>query len=195
MVTVILCFVFLLVYDFLSQTPKLLFRCPTYRRHLLDKVHSILYALLIGRYLEYIYYGERYLLSFLLLLAGDIETNPGPRVENFLKFFHWNLNSICARGSIKIPLIEAYNAVHHFDVIAISETMLDNSISEEDIFIQGFSREIYRSDHPSNTKTGGVCLYVREGLANKRRGDLELIQEMVATEINIARKKLFFVAI
>ena len=92
-------------------------------------------------------------------------------------------------------MIEAYNAVHHVDVIAISETMLDNSISEEDIFIQGFSREIYRSDHPSNTKTGGVCLYVREGLANKRRGDLELIQEMVVTEINIARKKLFFVAI
>ena len=195
MVTVILSFLLVWMYDVFIQTAKLLCRYPTLQRCLLAKLHSLLYLFLISRYLEYIYYGERYPLHFLLLLAGDIETNPGPRVENFFKFFHWNLNSICARGNIKIPLIEAYNSVHHFDVIAISETMLDNSISDEDIFIEGFSREIYRSDHPSNTKLGGVCLYFREGLANKRRKDFELLQEMVVTEINVAQKKIIFVAI
>ena len=195
MVTVILSFLLVWMYDVFIQTAKLLCRYPTLQRCLLAKLHSLLYLFLISRYLEYIHYGERYPLHFLLLLAGDIETNPGPRVENFFKFFHWNLNSICARGNIKIPLIEAYNSVHHFDVIAISETMLDNSISDEDIFIEGFSREIYRSDHPSNTKLGGVCLYFREGLANKRRKDFELLQEMVVTEINVAQKKIIFVAI
>ena len=54
---------------------------------------------------------------------GNIESNPGPLVNNFLKFFHWNLNSICARKTVKIPQIEAYGSLHKFDLIAISETM------------------------------------------------------------------------
>ena len=70
--------------------------------------------------------------------------------------------------------MEVDNSVHHFDVMALSETRLDQSVKNEDIFIQAFSREIYRSDHPSNTKTGGVCVYFREGLLVKRRKDLEI---------------------
>ena len=105
------------------------------------------------------------------------------------------MNSICARGGIKTSLIEAYNSVHHFDVIAISESMLDQSISNEDISIEGFSREIFRSDHPSNSKIGGTCLYFREGLPIKRRGDLEELQESIVTEITISRKKVFFVTL
>ena len=58
-----------------------------------------------------------------MLLSGDIETNPGPATANCLKFCHWNLNSIYARSS-KISLIEAYNCMHHFEILAISETML-----------------------------------------------------------------------
>lgn len=69
--------------------------------------------------------------------------------------------------------------MHNFDVIGLSETMLDDTISDEDIHIEGFSREVYRSDHPSNTKTAGVCLYFREGLAIKCRQDLEILQEIV----------------
>ena len=83
--------------------------------------------------------------------------------------------------------------MHKFDVIGLSETMLDDTISDEDIHIEGFSREVYRSDHPSNTKT--VCLYFREGLAIKRRQDLEIIQEMVVSEMCIVRKKIFFVVL
>ena len=134
-------------------------------------------------------------MHILLLISGDVESNPGPQKQNCLKFFHWNLNSICARGRIKIPLIEAYNSVHKFDVIGLSETMLDDMISDEDIHIEGFSREVYRSDHPSNTKTGGVFLYFREGLAIKRLQDLEIMQEIVVSEMCVARKKIFFVVI
>ena len=85
--------------------------------------------------------------------------------------------------------------MHKFDVFAVSETMLDSSISDEDIFIAGFSKEVYRSDHPSDTKVGGVCLYFRENLSIKRRTDLELLQEMVVSEIHIERKKIILVAI
>ena len=58
---------------------------------------------------------------------------------------------------IKIPLIEAYNSMMHFDLLGLSETFLDTSVEKEKLFIQGFSREIWRSDHPRDTKQGG-CL-------------------------------------
>ena len=77
------------------------------------------------------------------------------------------------KGRHKTLLLEAYNSIHHCDVIAISESMLDRTISNDDNFTEGFSREILRSDHPSNTKVVGACVYFREGLPIKRRGDME----------------------
>ena len=73
--------------------------------------------------------------------------------------------------------------------------MLDRTISNDEIFIEGFSREIFRSDHPSNTKVGGACVYFRASLPIKRRGDLEELQESIVTEIIISRKKVFFVTL
>ena len=113
-------------------------------------------------------------------------------LKEALSFFHWNLNSICARTGSKIPLIEAYDAIHKFDVIAISESMLDSTVENEAIHIKGFSPEVFRTDHPSNSKNGGVCLYYRTGLAIKRRFDLEILQKMIVSEIAISRKNIYF---
>ena len=79
-------------------------------------------------------------------------------------------------------------------LIALSETYLNESIKDEDIRIEGYSREIFRSDHPNGKKEGGVCLYFKESLPIKRRKDLEIIQETVICEIPIRRKKVFFIA-
>ena len=68
-------------------------------------------------------------------------------------------NSICARAIVNVSLIEAYNSLHQYDVIALSEAMLNGKISNEDIYIEGFSREIYGSAHPNDSEVGGVCLY------------------------------------
>ena len=76
-------------------------------------------------------------------------------------------------------------------LLLFSETMLDQTVKDDQIYVEGFSKEIYRSDHPSNTKTGGVCLYFREGLPIKRRTDLELLPEIIITEIRIALRKVF----
>ena len=72
----------------------------------------------------------------MLILSGNVHENPGPTDCN-LKFFHWNLDSISARENTKISLIEAYNSVFSYDLIAISDTRLDLSISNEDIQIGG----------------------------------------------------------
>ena len=47
-----------------------------------------------------------YFVRLLLLRAGDIETNPGPKKP--IKFCYWNLNGLAAHGFVKIPLIEAF---------------------------------------------------------------------------------------
>ena len=52
-----------------------------------------------------------------------------------LKFFHWNLNSICARDKIKIPLIETYDTLYKYGIIAISESMLDQMVNNDEIHI------------------------------------------------------------
>ena len=71
------------------------------------------------------------------------------------------MNGIIARDKIKIPLIEAYNSIFHYDIIALSETIINNSVQDEDIFIEGFSKEIFRSDHPSGDKKGGVVFTLK----------------------------------
>ena len=123
-------------------------------------------------------------------LSGDVHPNPGPFIDS-LKFCHWNLNSICARDKIKIPLIEAYNSVFHYDLTALSETNLNATIHNEEILVEGFSKEIFRSDHPSADKQGGVCIYFKENLPIKRRKDLEIMQETIVCEISLRRKKYF----
>ena len=112
-----------------------------------------LYALLLGAVIDSIYL---FPLDILLLLSGDIELNPGPQTENCVRFFHWNLNGICARNGVKIPLIEAYNSLYKYDVIAVSESMLNSKVRDEEISIEGFSKEVFRNDHPSDSKIGGV---------------------------------------
>ena len=98
---------------------------------------------------------DLYYFSIKHTLASDIHPNPGPFIDS-LKFCHWSLNSIYARDKIKIPLIEEYNSVFHYDLIALSKTNLNGTIHNEELFIEGFNEEISRNDHPSGDKQGGV---------------------------------------
>ena len=71
--------------------------------------------------------------AFLLLLKhGDVEINPGPKKKEarFFSCFHWNVNSILAHN--KLPLLEAYNTAHKYDILRISEIYLDSSVSIDD---------------------------------------------------------------
>ena len=128
------------------------------------------------------------------MLVVDIHPNSG-QFDNSLKFCHWNLNGVCARDKIKIPLLKAYNSIFNYDLIAFSETNLNETVKNEDIIIDGLSTEIFRSDQPSGDKQGGVCVYFKENLPIKRRKDFEILLETVICEISLGRKKVFFVAL
>ena len=98
--------------------------------------------------------------TFLLLLQhGDVEVNPGPKKKEvrFFSCFHWNLNSILAHN--KSSLLEAYNAIHKYDILCISETYFDSSVSVDDTTLSLPGYNLIWSDHSSNIKRGGVCLY------------------------------------
>ena len=88
---------------------------------------------------------------------------------------------------MKMALIEAYDTLYSYDIITMSKTMLNSSVNNNEIFIDGFSDAIYLRDHQRNTKMGGVCFYSREGL----RVDLELLTEIIITEIKLTRMKVF----
>ena len=106
-----------------------------------------------------------------------------------LSLCHWNLNGIAANNYIKISPLEAYNAVHNFDRIWISETFLDSDHPSDDhrLGLQGYA--MIRSDYPSNTKRGGVCIYYKEHLPFVRRDDITILDECILGEIKVKNSK------
>ena len=70
-------------------------------------------------------------LLLVLLLSGDVVTNPGPKgvSKDSFSICHWNPNSITTHNYTRILLLKAYMqfTVHKyvFDIICLSETYLD----------------------------------------------------------------------
>ena len=64
----------------------------------------------------------------LLILAGDVETNPGP-ITSSLNFYHININSL----RHKIDEIES--EFEDYDLIAITETKLDQKTSTKELLL------------------------------------------------------------
>ena len=104
--------------------------------------------------------------SSLILLSGDIKTNPGPTPSSGQCFSicHWNLNSIAAHNFAKWSLLTAYNLVHSFGIICLSETYLNSETLPNGRRLELPGYNLCRSDHPSDNKRGGVCVYYKSTL-------------------------------
>ena len=82
-----------------------------------------------------------------------------------------NINSLLKHiDEIRVLLTE-----YTFDILAINESKIDNSISDNELHIFGYD---IRKDR--NRYGGGVVLYVRDNIPFSERKDLE----MVCIEIN-----------
>ena len=79
-------------------------------------ISSLFYVFILIYYLRWC--------SSLILRSGDIKTNPGltPSSGQCFSICHWNLDSITAHDFAKLSLLIAYNLVHSFDIICLSET-------------------------------------------------------------------------
>ena len=103
------------------------------------------------------------------MLSGDTELNPLPRPNSGQSFLicHWNLNSTAAHNFPQIFLLKAYNTIHTYDIICLSETYFncDTLFNDDNLRISRY--ELIRVDHPSNQKRGGICIYQKDFLSIK----------------------------
>ena len=128
----------------------------------------------------------------LLIKCGDIETNPGPFNDTkSLSICHWNLNGISTHNYVKLSMLEAYNALHDYDIICISETFLNSFHLNNHPSLKLKGYELIRSDHPSNTKRGGVCLYYKDHLPVKLRTNITTLSKSIVVELKTKKHKCF----
>ena len=103
-----------------------------------------------------------------------------------VKASQWNVNSVSVHNFSKVSLLRAYTSIHKFDVICISETFLNSDTAFDDnLKIEGYN--IVRSDHPCNSRRGGVCIYYNQSLALKIL-DIKCLQECIIFQILIANE-------
>ena len=104
-------------------------------------------------------------IMMLLFVSGSVELNPGPGHDlKSFSFAMWNLDSLPARDYSRIPIIEGLQSIYSFDLFAICESSLNDRISNEDLFIHGFSPDPLRADKAPGSRCGGVCIFFKENL-------------------------------
>ena len=119
-----------------------------------------------------------WLCGCLIILSGDVAVNPGPKcsVSECLSICHWNLNSISDHHYSKLFLLKAYIS----------------PIDDVDLVISGYN--LVRSDHPSNTKHRGVCLYYKNYLP-LRFLNISNLKECLNFELKTGNESCNFVAL
>ena len=126
----------------------------------------------------------------LLRSCGNIETNSGRKYSS-LTLRHWNLNGRTVHDSIKISLLQACILQHNYEIICLSETFLNSSIESNDdgISIDGYNS--IRSDHPSDSKMGGVGIYYKEHIPLIKRDDICTLGNCLVMEMYSKGEKHF----
>ena len=113
-------------------------------------------------------------LVYLILQSGDVEENPGDRLNiKNLKLCHWNLNSIQADDFIKITYLQSYMDTHKPDIIVLSETFLNSDIQNDDSSLQIEGYSLIRRDHPDDIPRGGI-VYITKVTYLSSKGPLIL---------------------
>ena len=90
--------------------------------------------------------------------------------------------------------MKAYIILHKFDVISLSETFLDSAISNNDDKLQIPAYTLIRSDHPSNTKRGGVCIHYKSSLPLRVK-NIGYLHECLRFDLQSGDKTCNFVAL
>lgn len=103
--------------------------------------------------------------SLLLLMSGDVESNPGPAIQGDICVMHANVRSL----KRNIDLLSAES--NQYDVITLSETWLTNETLDNTTKIQlpNFHPPV-RLDRDDGY--GGVAIYIKCHLVCKPRPDL-----------------------
>ena len=129
---------------------------------------------------------------FFLSLSFGILYQMVIQVQDLITIFHWNLNNISAHNFAKVQLLQAYLAVHKFDIVCISETYLNFGFSFDDDNLDIPGHTMVRADYPANSKHGSVCMYCKNCLPLKVL-DIRFLHESIAFILRIGDKLCSFI--
>ena len=85
-------------------------------------IRSIAYFLITGSLLKYIRHDSR-----ILILIGNIETNPGSKhffSRKGTKIWHWNLNRLSSHIFKKVNLLSAFTSLNKLEIICPQNLLL-----------------------------------------------------------------------
>ena len=66
-----------------------------------------------------------------------------------------------AHSFAKVSFLIACLSFNKFDILCLSETFFNSKVLTDDNNLQTPGYSIARADHPSNTKSGGLCVYYK----------------------------------
>ena len=118
----------------------------------------------------------------LLILSGDIETNPGPDniYEHSVSILHSNIRSIRNKIDYIIDNFSDFEC-------CFTETHLDDNVENLNICLTSEFGIPYRKDRTNHG--GGILVYVKNNLIHKRRPELEIFcEESLWVEIKINKQ-------
>ena len=123
-----------------------------------------------------------------ILQAGDIKLWTKKIPHSYFSCCDWNVNSLATDNYSKVLALKAYNSTYKYNFTCISETFLDSSFEpgNTDLVLDYYN--LIWSDHPSNTKRGGVCIYYKESFA-VHLVDITSLLECQACEVTKQNKK------
>ena len=98
----------------------------------------------------------------------DIDSNINPIKSNNFTFLHYNVWSLMAEG--RIEYLSRICRKYRVDVLAISESKLDDSIPSNLICIPGYHEPIRRD---RNRNGGGCVIYISDHLPFKQMVNLQ----------------------
>ena len=109
-----------------------------------------------------------YVLASLLLISGDIETNPGPLnasegIQCVVSISHLN---------IRHKLSYIFETLSDIDMLCFTELHLDERVTDTLLLSECSNINLYRLD--VTVHSGGIVVNVSNGLFCQRRLDLEL---------------------
>ena len=93
---------------------------------------------------------------------------------------------------------KAYIVIHKFDIICISEIYLDSSTPFDDnnLEISGYTflgKFLVHSDHPSNNKRGGVCIFYKSFLSLRIEFSMyNICKKVYVLNLNLVTKFVTF---
>ncbi len=177
------------------------FHAFIHAKELCHLIKLIRLALYLYKNLMYVYPAlmfnisyQLFVITILLILAG-IHPNPGP-----ISFCHLNARSLLSGVDLETHIASQYSLLDEiyetlvydfdFDIIAVSETWLKDTIGDDDISLAGYQIPFYRH---RPTRGGGVMVYVKEGLPAVHRKEFENNNiEILWVEIKINNRKILF---